>query len=303
MPAVHVVTGAFSFTGAYIARALLERGERVRTLSRRPDPEHPLAGDVEFGRLQFADEEALTRDLSGATTLFNTYWVRYPHRESTWASVLDNTRTLIRAARAAGVGRVVQVSVSNASEDSPYGYFRAKALAERELQESGLAHAIVRPTLIFGRGDLLFSNTAWALRRSPVFLVPTGRRYATQPVAVEDVAELTVELAGRSDDVVADAAGPAVYSFRELVAAVRSAIGAHSRLVGCPPLAVVAATRAAAIPLGDVLVRRDELAALGDDLLVSRAAPSGARRLEHWLAEEADALGRTFISERRRNWS
>jgi uncharacterized protein YbjT (DUF2867 family) len=299
---VHVVTGAFSYTGAYVARALLERGERVRTLSRRPDPGHPLADDVEFARLQFTDEEALTRDLSGATTLFNTYWVRFPSGETTWAGVLDNTRTLIRAARAAGVGRVVQVSVSNASEDSPYGYFRAKALAERELQESGPAHAIVRPTLIFGRGDLLLNNIAWALRRSPVFLVPRGRRYASQPVAVEDVAELAVELAGRSDDVVADAAGPTVYSFRELVAAVRAAIGTRTRLVAFPPLAVVAATRAASILLGDVLVRRDELAALGDDLLVSRTPPSSAKRLEDWLAEEADALGRSFISERRRNW-
>ena len=299
---MQVVTGAFSYTGSYVARALLERGERVRTLSRRPDARHPLADDVEFARLQFTDEEALTRDLSGATTLFNTYWVRFPSGETTWAGVLDNTRTLIRAARAAGVGRVVQFSVSNASEDSPYGYFRAKALAERELQESGLAHAIVRPTLIFGRGDLLLNNIAWALRRSPVFLVPRGRRYASQPVAVEDVAELAVELAGRSNDVVADAAGPAVYSFRELVAAVRDAIGTRTRLVACPPLAVVVATRAASILLGDVLVRRDELAALGDDLLVSRTPPSSAKRLEDWLAEEADALGRSFISERRRNW-
>jgi uncharacterized protein YbjT (DUF2867 family) len=303
MPGVHVVTGAFSYTGSYVARALLERGERVRTLSRRPDPEHALAGGVEFAPLQFADEAALTRDLSGATTLFNTYWVRFPHGETTWASVLDNTRTLIRAARAAAVGRIVQFSVSNASEDSPYGYFRAKALAERALREAELPHAIVRPTLIFGRGDLLLSNIAWTLRRSPVFLLPGGRRYATQPVAVEDVAELAVELAGRSDDVMADAAGPAVYSFRQLVAAVRDAIGARTRLVACPPFAVVVATRAASILLRDDLVRREELAALGDDLLVSHAPPSSARRLEDWLAEEAHDLGRSFISERRRNWS
>jgi uncharacterized protein YbjT (DUF2867 family) len=299
---VHVVTGAFSFTGSYVARALLERGERVRTLSRRPDPEHPLAGDVELGRLQFADEEALTRDLSGATTLFNTYWVRFPRGETTWATVLDNTRTLLRAAARAGIPRVVQFSVSNASEDSPYAYFRAKALAERELRESGLQHAIVRPTLIFGRGELLLDNIAWTLRRSPVFLLPSGGQYATQPVAVEEVAELAVELAGRSDDVVADAAGPAVYSFRELVSAVRSAIGARTRLVACPPLAVVAAARAASIPLGDVLVRRAELAALRDGLLVSREPPSSTARLEDWLAEHADRLGRSFASERRRNW-
>jgi uncharacterized protein YbjT (DUF2867 family) len=299
---MHVVTGAFSFTGAYVARALLERGERVRTLSRRPDPGHSLAGEVEFSRLQFTDEEALTRDLSGAATLFNTYWVRFPRGRVTWGIVVENTRALLRAARVAGVEKVVQFSVSNASETSPYGYFRAKAVAERALRESGLAYAIVRPTLIFGRGELLLNNIAWTLRRSPLFLVPTGGRYATQPVSAEDVAELAVELAGRRDDFELDAAGPAVHSFRDLVAAVRDAIGARTRFVRCPPLAVLAAARAASLPLGDILIRRDELAALRDGLLVSRGPARSTTRLEDWLAAEADVLGRSFVSERRRNW-
>lgn len=105
---MHVVTGAFSFTGAFVARALLDRGERVRTLSRRPDAGHRLDGKVEFARLQFEDEEALARDLSGAATLFNTYWIRFPRGDVTWETVLDNTRILLRAARKAGIGRVVR---------------------------------------------------------------------------------------------------------------------------------------------------------------------------------------------------
>jgi uncharacterized protein YbjT (DUF2867 family) len=300
---VHVVTGAFSFTGGYVARALLARGERVRTLSRRPDSGHPLAAEVEYARLQFADEEALTRDLQGATTLFNTYWVRYPRAEVTWDVVLANTRALLRAARWAGVRRVVLFSVSNASEASPYGYFRAKAVAERELRQSGIPFTIVRPTLIFGWGELLLSNIAWTLRRSPVFLVPTGGRYAVQPVSAEETAELAVELAGRSDDVEVDAAGPAVYSFAELVAAVRRAIGARCRLIRCPPAVVLATTRAASLPLRDVLISREELAALRDDLLVSHEPPRTTKRLEDWLAEESGTLGCSFVSERKRNWS
>lgn len=299
---MHVVTGAFSFTGAYVARALLERGERVRTLSRRPDPGHGLDGKVGLASLQFEDVEALARDLSDATTLFNTYWIRFPRGDVTWETVLDNTRTLLRAARIAGVGRVVQLSVSNASEGSRFGYFRAKAIAERELRESGLRYAIVRPTLMFGRGELLLNNIAWVLRRSPVALVPTGGRYATQPVSVEDVADLAIELAGRSEDISMDAAGPTVYSFAELVATVGDAIGARVRVAHCPPGVFLALARAASVPLGDVLIRRDELAALRDDLLVSPRPIRAAKRLEDWLAEEADTLGRSFVSERRRNW-
>jgi NADH dehydrogenase len=175
-------------------------------------------------------------------------------------------------------------------------------MAERELQASGLAYAIVRPTLIFGQGELLFSNIAWALRRSPVFLAPAGARHATQPVAAEEVAELAVELAGRSGDASVDAAGPTVYSFAELVAAVRAAIGVRSWIVGCPPVAVLAAAGAASLLLGDVMIRRGELAALRDDLLVSREPPRATMRLEDWLSEYADALGRSFVSERKRNW-
>ena len=300
--AVNVVTGVFSYTGGYIARELLARGERVRTLSRRPEPGHPLAAEVALGTLQFDDEAALARDLEGAVTLYNTYWIRFPRGAVTWEDVVGNTRVLLRAARAAGVTRVVQFSVANASETSPYGYFRAKARAERALRESGISYAVVRPTLIFGRGEFLLENIAWALRRFPFFLVPGGEGFRVQPVSATEVARLAVELAGRRDDVVADAAGPVVYTLSELVGAVRGAVGATSRLVRCPAGLVLAAARLGELALGDVLVTREELGALRSNLLTSNAPAVGTAHLEDWLAAEAERLGRAFASERRRNW-
>src|SRR5688500_6732856 len=116
---MHVVTGAFSYTGSYVARELLSRGESVKTLSSAPDPGHPLSAKVAFGRRHF-DEAALAEELRGAATLYNTYWVRFEARGMTWETVLANTRALLRAARIAGVGRIVHFSVSNASEASPF---------------------------------------------------------------------------------------------------------------------------------------------------------------------------------------
>src|SRR5262249_34231304 len=110
-----VVTGVFSFTGSAIARRLLDAGQAVTTLSRRPDPEHPLAPRVAFERLQFEDRAALAESLRGARVLYNTYWIRFPRGSVTSETVLRNTRTLLDAAREAGVERVVQLSVSNAS--------------------------------------------------------------------------------------------------------------------------------------------------------------------------------------------
>src|SRR4029077_14909943 len=99
---------------------------------------------------QFGDRAALKESLAGADTLYCTYWIRFPRGASTFERAVENTRTLCRAAREAGVRRIVYVSVSNPSLDSPLGYFRGKAAAELAVAESGLSYAIVRPTLVFG---------------------------------------------------------------------------------------------------------------------------------------------------------
>jgi NADH dehydrogenase len=136
---VSVVTGAFSFTRSPNAARLLADGERVRTLSRRPDPAHPLSARVEPGTLQFADADRLRADLAGATTLYNTYWIRFPRGAVTWDHVLANTRALLRAAAEAGVRRVVHLSVTGAREDAPLAYYRHKAIAERAVRERNWA--------------------------------------------------------------------------------------------------------------------------------------------------------------------
>ena len=304
MTALSVVTGAFSYTGSHIAARLLADGERVRTLSRRPDPAHPLSARVEPGTLQFADRDRLRDDLRGATTLYNTYWIRFPRGATTWDDVLDNTRTLLRAAAEAGVRRVVHLSVTGADERSPLPYYRSKALAERAVREAGLpSHAIARPTLVFARGDVLLNNIAWLLRRLPVFVIPGDGGYRVQPVAAEDVAELAIALGRRDDDATVDAAGPDALAFAELVALVRAATGARCRLVHAPPRAALALAGAAGAVRGDTLVTRDELAGAMAELLVSSQPPAGRRRIAHWLAADGPALGRAFVSERDRNWS
>src|ERR1039457_7105519 len=93
-----VVTGAFSFTGGYIARALLDHGVEVATLTRRSAPGHPLSGRVTDLPLQFADPERLARDLSGASVLYNTYWVRFNYGSVSFDQAIDNTRILLAAA-------------------------------------------------------------------------------------------------------------------------------------------------------------------------------------------------------------
>ena len=297
-----VVTGAFSYTGRFIVERLLAEGRDVRALSRSQRG----AGDPDVPRspLQFEDATALAESLRGVETLYNTYWIRFPHAGMTFERAVENTRTLFRAAAGAGVARIVHVSVSNPSLESPYPYFRGKAGMERDLEALGVPHAIVRPTLVFGPGDILVNNIAWILRRFPVFLVPRGGGYLVQPVAVQDVARICVEAAAvaGSRSPVVDAAGPDTLTFAELVQAVRDAVGSRARIVRTSPALALGLTWLAGLLLRDIVLTRDELRGLEDSLLVSNGSPSGTARFGDWLAQNGEMLGRSYVSELARNW-
>jgi len=296
-----VVTGAFSFTGRYIAEELLARGRRVRTLARKPDPSHPFASRVEAAPLVFDD--SLSQSLRGADTLYNTYWVRFERGETTFARSVDNTAKLVDAARRAGVRRVVHISVANPDPSSPFPYFRGKAKTEDIVRGSGLSYAIVRPTLVFGPEDILISNIAWGLRHVPVFLIAGDGRYEVQPVSVRDTASICVEAGEGEDDVVLDAAGPERWSFEDFVRLIARAVGGRARIAHAFPTITLGVGRIAGLVLGDVVLTRDELDALMAGLLVSNEPPRGHDRFDTWVRENASMLGRRYTSEIGRNFA
>jgi NADH dehydrogenase len=92
--AVHVVTGAFGYSGKYIARRLLERGRTVRTLTNSPGKTNPFGEKVRAFPLSFGEPEALTEALRGAAVLYNTYWVRFNTREFNHDEAVRNSRVL-----------------------------------------------------------------------------------------------------------------------------------------------------------------------------------------------------------------
>ena len=122
-----VVTGAFGYTGKYIAQRLLAMGKRVRTLTGCPNYENQFGYQVIASPFNFDNPNQLTNSLQGATTLYNTYWVRFCHGQVTFDKAVENTKTLIKATEAAGVRRIVHISITNPSETSPFPYFKGKA--------------------------------------------------------------------------------------------------------------------------------------------------------------------------------
>lgn len=299
---LHVITGAFGYSGSHIAQRLLDTGARVRTLTGHPDRPHPLQRHIEAHRLAFDDPTALTESLRGARVLYNTYWVRFAHGDATHERAVAQLETLIRCAAEAGVERVVHTSITNPSADSHLPYFRGKAQVEAALVASGLSHAILRPAVFFGGRDVLINNIAYLLRRLPVFGMPGKGDYGVQPIHVEDMARLAVTQGQSTDNVVLDAVGPETYSYRDLVRTVARAIGKRRLILRMPNWLVLAAAKVVGWIVGDNLLTRDEVDGLRANLLVSPDPPTGTTRFSDWLAQHKDELGVRYANEIKRHY-
>ena len=224
----------------------------MRTLTRNPGRDDPCGGQVAAVPLDFSDPDGLRRSMEGAGVLCNTYWIRFGRGRTTFD----------QAAARAGVGRIVHFSVANVSPEFRLPYFRGKWQVEKVLKDTGLPYAIIRPTLVFGEGDLLLNNMAWALRRFPFFPVFGKGDYPVQPIYAEDLAAHAV-----------DAAGPETFTFEELLRLLASEVGAH-----------------------------DEVEGLTAGLLTPDGIPTGGARLDAWLKVHAKVLRRRYVSELRRSF-
>ena len=294
---IHAVTGAFGYSGKYIARRLLDLGHEVITLTNSPERPNPFAGKVRAYPFDCDDAEGLTQSLRGVSVLYNTYWVRFNHRLFTFADAVRNTRRLFEAAKAAGVERIVHVSITNPSLDSPFEYFRGKAQLEQALTESGVSYAILRPAILFGKEDILINNIAWMLRRLPIFGMFGRGDYRLQPIHVDDFAALAVEQGQRRENVTIDAIGPETFTYRELVETIGEIIGKERPIISVPPVFGYVAGWMLGILVGDVVITREEIGGLMAGLLHVDAPPAGTTKLTDWARKHADVLGKQYASE------
>jgi NADH dehydrogenase len=301
-PGVHAVTGAFGYTGRYIAQRLLAENKSVITLTGRPDRPNPFGERVKAHAFNFDKPSALTASLEGVEVLYNTYWVRFDYGQTTFAQAVRHTKTLFDAAKTAGVRRVVHVSITNPSLDSTLPYFRGKAELEQYLRASGLSYAILRPTVVFGREDILLNNIAYILRRFPVFVMPGSGEYRLQPIYVEDLAALAVREGGSDENRIIDAVGPETFTFAALVRMVRERVGSRARIVSLPPGVALFLSRLVGLLVKDVVLTRDEVEGLMQNLLVTSSPPAGQTRFSEWARDNAHMLGAKYASELERHY-
>ncbi len=302
-PKAHAVTGAFGFSGKYLARRLLDAGERVVTLTNSPNRPNPFNEAVEARPYNFGNIDAMSETLADVRVLYNTYWVRFNHdtpgpARFTHSAAVRNTLDLFEAAKQAGVERIVHVSIANANAHSPLEYFRGKGELEAALNTSGLSHAIVRPAVLFGPEDILINNIAWTLRRFPVFALFGDGRYRIRPIHVDDLARIMAEQGKSTENSLLNALGPEDFTYRELVEMIGAAIGKKRPIVGVPPWLGYWSSWFIGKLVGDIFVTREEIAGLMAGLLhVPGASATGLTRLSDWARANAATLGVHYHSE------
>jgi uncharacterized protein YbjT (DUF2867 family) len=298
---VHMVTGAFGYSGKYIARRLLAQGQKVRTLTGHPE-NSPFGNQVKAFPYDFDKPDKLKKTLEGAKVLYNTYWIRFPRGKMTYGKAVQNTIILLETAAEAGVERLVHISISNPCEAPALPYFEGKCRIEKAIKRSGLSYAIVRPTVIFGFEDILINNIAWLLRSFPVFGLVGSGNYKIRPIFVEDVAKIAVDAAAERKSVTIDAIGPETYTFRELVQLIKDTIHTKTLIVPLPHSLAYLAAHVLGVAVCDVLLTADEVTGLAAGLLFVDGPATGETRFSQWLKQNADRVGRRYASELARHY-
>jgi uncharacterized protein YbjT (DUF2867 family) len=294
------VTGAFGYSGKYVAKRLLAGGHEVLTLTNSVKRTNPFGNQVRAHLFNFDRPELLAKSLQGVEALINTYWVRFDHKLFTHEQAVANTRTLFDAAQKAGVRRIVHVSITNPDAQSDLPYFRGKAELEQSLAASGLSYCVLRPTVLFGKEDVLINNIAWALRRLPVFGVYGKGDYRLQPICVDDLAAAAVEKAAETKNEIVDAIGPETFTYRGLVRMIAEKLGLRRAIIGVPPSLGYWSTRLVGMLVRDVVATREEIRGLMENRLFVDAPPLGKTKLSEWVEKHKETLGRNYTSEMRR---
>jgi len=297
---LHAVTGALGYTGKSLAEQLLAQSIPVRTLTNSPSRYNPFGEKLDIHPLAFDDPAQLTKSLQGVKVLYNTYWVRFNHKLFTFDQAVENTKRLLSAAKEAGVEKIVHVSILHADQADDLGYYKGKHELEDALKALDLPFAIIRPGVLFGRGDILLNNIAWTLRHLPFFGTFGNGQYRLRPLHVDDMATLMLKAANESESKTIDAVGPESYTYKELVELIGSVVGVSKPIIPVPPTLAYLVSKLVNFAVNDVVITRQEITGLMRGLLDSNAPDAGSTKLSEYIEQNKDTLGHRYANEIKR---
>jgi len=232
------VFGGTGFLGRRIVERLGAAGARVRVAVRHTgEGVPPQGGDVEVVYADVRDGTTVAQAVRDSDAVVNAVGLYVEQGEATFQAVhVDGAQEVARAAREAGIPRLVHLSGIGADVNSESSYVRSRALGELAVREACTEATILRPSVLFGRGDALFRSLAAITRISPVFPLFGDGSTRLQPVFVGDVAEAVVKAVGSpsASGKVYELGGPRVYRYKELVELVLVHLKRRRALVPVP---------------------------------------------------------------------
>jgi len=262
------VVGATGFVGRHVVAELSGAGYRVRAISREgrrladwDATVETAAGNVETG-------EGLNEALAGSDTVVHLSAIPRPSRGHSPVNVnVRGVERVLAAAHANGVRRIVYLGALGATDDPKLGFLYSKWLGEQLVRGSGLEWVVLRPSILFGKGDGFFNLVKVTLKWwSPgVVAIPGDGQTRFQPLSVEDVAIAVRHCVADADRAgsVYELGGPAHLTYREIVEAVMVATGQRRLKLNLPIPIIGALTAVTDRVLPIFPVSHDQIGSLG----------------------------------------
>ena len=219
------VFGGSGFVGRHVVRNLARAGANVRVAVRHPDRALFLKSMGDVGQItpiatNIRDDASVTEAVTGSDAVINLVGVLYEAGRQTFDTVHHKgSGRIARAAKAAGVRQLVQVSAIGADIEAGSKYARSKAAGEAAVRAAFPSATVIRPSIVFGADDNFFNLFAALARLSPVLPLIGGGNTRFQPVYVGDVAAAITEIvfSSNSTGTTYELGGPENYTFKELM--------------------------------------------------------------------------------------
>src|SRR5271170_5060679 len=229
-PRKMTVFGGTGFLGQRVVQRLLERDFSVRVAARHPERIAALFPDLHFDAIQadVNDDRSVAAAVAGVEGVVNAVSLYAESGSQTFHSVHVEAATRVaRLAREAGVGRLIHVSGIGADAGSASPYIRSRGKGEKAVREAFPATALIRPSIMFGRGDAFLIPIARMLRRLPAFPLFGQGQTQLQPAYVEDVADAIASVMQNAQSLMCyELGGPRVYTYRSLLEVIARHLGA-----------------------------------------------------------------------------
>lgn len=236
-----LVTGGTGFIGRTLVRNLVSLGYPVRTLIKpsKQSPNLPKKTPVEVTVCSLNDTRGLMAALKDVDIIFHFAGTERLATRADLTNVdVQGTKNLIDAARQSKIEQFFYLSHLGADKNSAYPVLKAKAIAEKTIEQSGIPFTIFRSSNVYGPGDQFVVSLARLLKLSPgFFFLPGNGLSALQPLWIEDlIASLLISMQNKETmNEILEIGGGEVYTFREIVDAILLTLNLKRTLIQISP--------------------------------------------------------------------